>query len=194
MRTIDQELVFFRERLCSEVGLSAEEVNKVATLVAADIRFLPIAAKNEIKALSPVPLIARIEELTAQHLFRQQAIATENNPAMQRAAVIARNYVCFVYLKDACFEVVSKYASVGSVAARCTQYLSRGLVRDFRNAFSHANWHYNSSFTGVECWVLEDARNRNSPLRYFQVSQNDLDFWQALSLAIAYATYEQIRG
>ena len=124
MRNIDQEIAAFRVRLCEDVLLTPEEAGKVATMVAADIRFLPSVAKGEIKETSLVPLSARIEELIAEHLFRQQAITAKNNPAMQRAAVIVRNYVCFVYLKDACFEAISKYAPEGSVAARCTKYLS----------------------------------------------------------------------
>lgn len=193
MQHLDQQLATFRDRLRSDVKLTADEVGKVATLVAADIRFLPIEAKTEIKAASPVPLSARFEELVAFQLWSDFASSVKNNPAITRASVVVQNYICFVYLKDACFEVVAKRAAPGSVAARTSAYLSRGAVRDFRNAFSHANWRYNTSFTGLSCWVLEDSRNRSGPMRHFEVSQADLNFWQTLSRAIAYATYEQLR-
>jgi hypothetical protein len=194
MQHLDRQLAAFRARLCNEVGLKAEDADKVATMVAADIRFLPVEAKAEIKAASPVPLSARLEELIAFQSWSDFVTSVRGNPAMTRASVIVQNYICFVYLKDACFEVVARRAAPESVAARCAEYLSRGVVRDFRNAFSHANWRYNATFTGLECWVLEDARNRSGPMRHFEVSQEDLNFWQALSRGVAYATYEQLRS
>lgn len=194
MQHLDQQLAMFRDRLRDEVGLAPNETVKVATLVAADIRFLPVEAKTEMKAASPVPLSARFEELVAFQSWSDFATTVSSNPAITRASVVVQNYVCFVYLKDACFEVVAKWAASGSVAARTSAYLSRGALRDFRNAFSHANWRYNASFSGLECWVLEDARNRTGAMRRFEVSQADLDFWQALSRGVAYATYEQLRS
>lgn len=194
MKHLDEQLAVFRDRLCSEVGLKSNEAGKVATLVAADIRFLPIEAETEIKAASPVPLSARFEELVAFQAWSDFATSVRNSPAITRASVVVQNYICFVYLKDACFEVVAQRAPIGSVAARSAEYLSRGAVRDFRNAFSHANWRYNATFTGLECWVLQDVRDRSIPMRHFEVSQADLNFWQALSRGVAYATYEQLRG
>jgi hypothetical protein len=194
MQHLDRQLAPFRDRLCSEVGLKPEDAGKVATLVAADIRFLPVEAKTEIKAASPVPLSVRFEELVAFQAWSDFATSVRNNPAITRASVVVQNYICFVYLKDACFEVVARLAAAGSVAALSAGYLSRGAVRDFRNAFSHANWNYNTTFTGLNCWVLEDARNRSGPMRHFEVSQADLNFWQALSRGVAYATYELLRG
>lgn len=194
MKHLDHQLAVFRDRLCSDVGLTEDEAGKVATMVAADIRFLPVEAKTEIKSASPVPLSVRFEELVAFQSWSDFATSIKSNPAITRASVVVQNYICFVYLKDACFEVVARQAAAGSVAARTSAYLSRGSVRDFRNAFSHANWRYNKSFSGLECWVLEDSRNRSSPMRHFEVSQGDLNFWQTLSRGIAYAIYEQLRG
>ena len=194
MKHLDQQLAKFRDRLCGEVGLEPEDSGKVATMVAADIRFLPPEAKKKISAASPVPLSARLEELVAFQTWSDFATSVPNNPAITRASVVVQNYICFVYLKDACFEVVARSAAAGSVAALSAEYLSRGAIRDFRNAFSHANWRYNATFTGLECWVLENARNRSGAMRHFEVSQADLNFWQALSRAVAYATYEQLRG
>lgn len=194
MQHLDRQLAAFRDRLTHEVGLTIEEAAKVATMVAADIRFLPVEAKSEIRAASPVPLSARFEELIAFQSWSDFSTSVRSNPAITRASVVVQNYICFVYLKDACFEVVARRAAPGSVAARASAFLSRGAVRDFRNAFSHANWRYNKSFTGLECWVLEDSRNRSGSMRHFEVSQADLNFWQALSRGVAYATYEQLRS
>ena len=194
MQHLDKQLAMFSSRLCTEVGLKSEEASKLATLVAADIRFLPVETKQEVRAASPVSLSDRLDELVAFQAWSDFAHSSRKNPAIIRASVVVQNYICFVYLKDACFEVVAKRAPAGSVAARCAEYLSRGAVRDFRNAFSHANWRYNSTFSGLECWVLEDPRSKSGTMRHFEVPQEDLNFWQALSRGVAYATYEQLRG
>lgn len=194
MQHLDRQLAVHGDRLCAEVGLTAEQARKVATQVAMDVRFLSSEVKDEIRASSPVSIAARYEELVAFQAWSDFAVSARRNPGITRASVVVQNYICFVYLKDACFELVAKHAASDSVASRCCSYLSRGLVRDFRNAFAHANWRYNPSFTGFECWVLTDARDRRSPMRQFEISQADLDFWQVLSRGVAYAAYEQLRG
>ena len=194
LQKLNRQLAVHRKRLVSEVGLTADEASKVATLVAREIMSLPLEAKAEIKAASPVSIPARIDELIVFQAWMDFQHSLPKHPIHVRAQVLVQNYMCFVYLKDACFEVVSKRAELKSVAARCANYLSRGAVRDFRNAFSHANWQYNSTFTGLECWARRYPRKQSSPLRHFAVSQDDLTFWQALSRAVAYATYLQLGG
>jgi hypothetical protein len=194
MQHLDQQLAVFDADLRRLVGLTVDEARKVATLVAADVRFLPKDVKAEIEAASPVPLSARRDELIAFQSWNDFARSIKANPSITRAQVIVQNYVCFSYLKDACFEVVARKAAEGSVAARCSRFLTSGSVRDFRNAFSHANWCYKPDFTGLKCWVLEDARRRDGQLKEFAVSQQELDFWQALARGVAYATYEQLCG
>jgi hypothetical protein len=193
MKHLDKQLAAFKSQLEEQVGLTPEESTKVATLVAADVRFLSPAVKAKIVAASPVPLGLRLDELVAFQKWSELASTIQGNPAVTRAQVIVQNYICFVYLKDACFEVLAQHAPNGSVAARCAGFLSGGVVRDFRNAFSHANWCYNTDFSGLQCWVLQDARRKNGPMHHFEVFQQDLDFWQALSRSVAYATYEQLR-
>jgi hypothetical protein len=193
MEHLNRQLAAFGNRLKSEVGLNDAEAKKVATHVSGDIRFLPVDTKNEIKTASNIPLGARYEELVAFQAWSDLASSIKNSPPLTRAQVIVQNYVCFVYLKDSCFEVIAKKAIAASVAARCANYLSTDQVRDFRNAFSHANWKYNSSFTGFDCWVLVDARNRAGPMRQFAVLQDDINFWQTLSRCVAYAVYEQLK-
>ncbi|MHB8619647.1 MAG: hypothetical protein ACYDAG_08770 [Chloroflexota bacterium] len=113
------------------------------------------------------------------------ARSLKKSPVVTRAQVIVQNYICFVYLKDACFEVLAVRASPGSVTQRCAEYLSKGALRDFRNAFSHGNWRYKPDFSGIQCWVLEDARLKGSQLRSLEVSQEQLSFWQTLARGVA---------
>src|SRR5579863_2577351 len=98
MRHLDRQLAMFRDRLCSEVSFTLEEAGRVATLVAADIRFLPVEAKAEIRAASPVPLSARLDELVAFQVWSDFATSIGNAPAITRASVVVQNYICFVYL------------------------------------------------------------------------------------------------
>ena len=194
LQKLNRQLVVHRKRLLTEVGLTADEASNVASLVAADVRLLSPDAKAEIKAASPVPISSRIDELLVFQAWMDLDHSRPKHPTIVRTRVLIQNYVCFIYLKDPCFEVISKRAAPKSVAARCAKYLSRGAVRDFRNAFAHANWHYNATYSGLDCWVLHNARNRSAQLRHFIVSQEDLTFWQALSRAVAYATYLQLAG
>ena len=125
MQKLNRQLAAYRDRLCSDVGLNSDEASKVATLVGADIRFLSPEVKSEIKAASPVPISARLDELVAFQAWMDLASSIPKQPAITRTQVVVQKYVCFVYLKDACFEVVAKRAAPNSVAARCSNYLSR---------------------------------------------------------------------
>ncbi|MBI4559665.1 MAG: hypothetical protein HY706_18915 [Candidatus Hydrogenedentes bacterium] len=194
MRRLDQQLARYESELRRDVFLRSDECGKVATLVAADVRFLPSEVKDEIRVASPVPLTARYDELVAFQAWNDFAASIKSRPEVTRAQVIVQDYICFAYLKDACFEVIAAKAMSESVAARCAKFLTSGAVRDFRNAFAHANWCYKPDYSGLKCWVLEDARKKSGSLRSFEVSQHSLNFWQALSRGIAYATYEQVAG
>lgn len=192
MLHLDKQIARFASDLISQVGLTADESIKVATLIASEVRFLPPDIKTEISIASCVPLKNRLEELHAFQVWNDFSTDHKENPAVVRAQVIVQNYVCFTYLKDACFEVLSQRLPSESVTTRCAKFLCRDKVRDFRNAFSHSNWCYMPDYSGLECWVAEDSRKPNGAHRKFVVSQGEIDFWQALSRGTAYATYLQL--
>lgn len=62
---LDSQLKAFSDRLMKEVGLNEQEMGKVATLVAAEVRFLEPGSRDEVHAAGPVPLEDRLEELQA---------------------------------------------------------------------------------------------------------------------------------
>ena len=194
MKILDRQISNYSQRLETEVGLHSEECLKVATLVAADVRFLPSDIKGEIKSASPVPIKARLDELIAFQAWMDLASSNRTNPSVTRAQVIVQNYICFIYLKDACFEVLANKSLKDSIANRCARFLTQGSIRRFRNAIAHANWCYTPDFSGLEYWVLKDSRKREKAMIHFQASQADLNFWQALSRCVAYATYTQLSG
>jgi len=75
MKRLDQQLARYKTELQRDVSLNADECGKVATLVAADVRFLPSEVKSEIRAASPVPLRARYDELVAFQAWSDFAVS-----------------------------------------------------------------------------------------------------------------------
>ncbi|RFC32387.1 MAG: hypothetical protein DID92_2727745380 [Candidatus Nitrotoga sp. SPKER] len=188
---LDSQMKVFAARLTSEVKLTPEMAEKLATTIAADVRFLSSEQKAEIRTASPVPLQDRLAELQAFQGWMDQAHTVRNNPFVTRAQVLSQNYICFVYLPGACFSVLLKICPSGSAAKKCAQFLSNNPVRAFRNAVAHANWIYRADFGAIIYWARKGS-DPNEPLQQFEVEQNDLLFWQAVSRCVAYAAYSNI--
>lgn len=191
-QVLDKQMKAFSEKLKGEIGLRDDEIGKVATTVAAEVRFLDPAAKAEVLAVSPVPLADRVKELIAFQAWMDLASEVVDNPAVTRAQVIVQNYVCFVYLSEACFRALRKVAPLKSLTRRCCQYLTDNPVRAFRNAIAHSNWTYRADFRGLVFWAKRGT-NPDEPLSRFEVLQEDLNFWQSLSRAVAYAAYTSLQ-
>ena len=190
-QNLDSQMQAFSAQLASEVKLAPEVVLKLATTIAADVRFLTPEQKAEIRATSPVPIADRIAELQAFQGWMDQVHTAHNDPFVTRAQVLSQNYICFVYLPEACFRILSKACPSGSATRKCAQFLSNNPVRAFRNAIAHANWTYRTDFRAIIYW----ARKGNDPaeqVEKFEVEQNDLSFWQALSRCVAYASYSNL--
>jgi len=120
-----------------------------------------------------------------------QAHSIRNNPFVTRAQVLSQNYICFVYLPEACFRVLSKVCPSGSATKKCAQFLSNNPVRAFRNAVAHSNWKYRADFGAIVYWARKGS-DPDEPLQQFEVEQNDLSFWQAISRCVAYAAYSNL--
>jgi hypothetical protein len=188
---LDAQMHGFAARLISEVKLTPAMAAKLATSIAADIRFLAPELKNEIRAASPVPLSDRLAELQAFQGWMDHARTVRKNPFVTRAQVLTQNYICFVYLPEACFRVLTKACPSESAARKCAQFLSNNPVRAFRNAVAHANWTYRSDFGAIVYWARKGS-DKDEPLERFEVEQIDLSFWQMLSRCVAYAAYSSL--
>jgi hypothetical protein len=188
---LDQQMAAWSDLLVSEIKIADQDSRKLATKIASDIRFLPADAKAEIAAASPVPLNDRLKELQAFQGWMDIVHGSHVSPFIVRAQVITQNYICFVYLPESCFRVLSKAAPSGSVARKCAQYLSNSSIRAFRNAIAHANWCYRGDFKAIIYW----AKKGNDPgeaLVKFEVAQEELAFWQSLSRCVAYAAFSNL--
>ncbi len=193
MRNLDAQMARFSARLQSEVGVDAEAAERLATTVSAELRFLPIEAKTEILSSSPVNIASRLDELVAFQSYMDQMRMAKRHPAITRAQVLYQNYVCFVYLGDACFTVLAKSAPAGSTSRTCSRFLTSNPVRAFRNAIAHGNWEYSSNFSSLVFWARKGS-DKSEPLNKFEVSQEDLDFWQSLARCVGYAAYLHLRA
>lgn len=181
----------FSARLVVEVKLTPEMAEKLATHVAADVRFLSAEQKFEIRTASPISVEDRLAELQAFQAWMDHARTVKNNPSVVRAQVLSQSYMCFVYLPEACFRVLAKVCPSGSAAKKCAQFLSNNPIRAFRNAVAHANWTYRSDFGAIVYWARK-GDDQDAPLERFEAEQNDLAFWQSLSRCVAYAAYSNL--
>jgi len=188
---LDNQMLSFSARFTSEVKLSPGIAAKLATTISSDVRFLSEDQKDRIKSASSIPLKDRLLELQAFQGWMDQASQVRNNPFVTRAQVLCQNYICFVYLPEACFRILAKVCPNGSAARKCSQYLNDNRIRAFRNAMAHANWTYRSDFGALVYWARK-GDNPADPLERFEVEQSNLEFWQSLSRCVAYAAYSNI--
>jgi hypothetical protein len=189
---LDEQLAKWSDRLTSAVKITASESRKLATNIALEVRFLPQDAKASIIGASPISLSDRVNELIA---FQGWMDIVRRSPSKSshvvRAQVITQNYICFVYLPESCFRALSKAAPTGSVTRRCAQFLSDNPIRAFRNAIAHANWTYRDDFGALIYWARKGS-GVDEVMEKFEVPQDELSFWQALSRCVAYAAFSNL--
>ncbi len=188
---LDEQMAVWSDKLVSQIKISEDDSRKLATKIASDVRFLPRDVKAEIAAASPVALHDRLQELRAFQAWMDMVANSSVSPFVVRAQVITQNYICFVYLPESCFTILSKNTPSGSVAKKCAKFLGADRIRAFRNAIAHANWSYRSDFGAITYWARKSA-DPNDLLLKFEVEQQELAFWQALSRCVAYAALSNL--
>ncbi len=187
-RTIDEQLREYVPELTTQLGLTTEVASKLATHVSANVRFLSVDQKNQIRSASPVPIQDRLQELYAFQGWMELASEIKGEPRITRAQAVTQNYICFVYLPEACFRVLSKVSPSGSPAKKCAMFLSDNPIRAFRNAIAHSNWTYRSDFKAIVYWARKGS-DSSDPIERFKVDEKTLNFWQKLSRCVAYAAF-----
>jgi hypothetical protein len=213
MDFLDKQMQQWSTRLRDDLRISPPESNQLATTISKEVSGLSDEAKQRVKAASPIPFATRIEELGAFQLFMDLVGSVDPagvNPAVVRAQVAYQNYICFVYLGESCFNVLKKELPTGSTGKKCCRFLTDNPVRAFRNAVAHSNWRYLPDFSGLEYWArkgadlktvrecpkckhefapaLKEPEPMEEMLR-FEVSQQDLSFWQYLARCTSYASF-----
>jgi hypothetical protein len=188
---LDRQMGSFGPYLRDGPKIIPPESDALASVLAEEVRSLPRNTLTPVLSGPTLQLKDRLDELLAFQSFMDFVRASPENPGLVRAQVIAQNYLSFVYLGDACFKALKGCAAPGSVTRRCCKFLTENPVRAFRNAVAHANWTYRSDYSGLVFWARKGS-DPNEPLRQFEVSQNDLGFWQALARCTAYVAYTEL--
>ena len=182
---------YWSKRLVHDLNIDESESKKLATTISAQVRWLPQDAKLEIHNASPVDINKRYDELVAFQSWMDIVNSSPKHPAIVRAQVIVQNYICFVYLNETCFKVLKNYLPNGCTTKKCCNFLINNPVRAFRNAIAHSNWCYKDDFSGIRFWAKKGS-DQAEPMVAWEVNQEDLSFWQALSRCVAYAAYENL--
>jgi hypothetical protein len=188
MDHLDRQMQAWSTRLRDDLKIGPPESNQLAMTIAKEVAALSEEAKKRVRDASQIPLATRIEELVGFQRFMDHVRERGGLPEVVRAQVVYQNYICFVYLGESCFNVLNKELPSGSTARKCCRFLTDNPVRAFRNAVAHANWRYLPDFSGLEFWARKGAEP-NEPMTRFEVSQNDLGFWQALARTTAYSAF-----
>jgi len=192
MQCLDRQMRHWSDRLIFDIKISEEDAQKLATTIESEVRWLPKEAKDEIRQSSPIEIKHRYEELLSFQGWMDIANKFKDNPFIVRAQVIVQNYICFVYLNESCFNVVRKHVSNQSACKKCCKFLLNNPVRAFRNAIAHSNWCYNEDFSCIRFWARKGA-TQDEDLHEFEVTNEELSFWQALARCTAYAVYENLK-
>lgn len=187
---LDSQMEQCRSYLVNKLKIPEEKTGKIASVIAAEIQKIPIEERKKIAddLFMHVSIDDRLDELKAFQGWMDIAHSFPRNPFITRAQVIAQNYICFVYLGEACFKSLKKYLEAGSVAKKCFNFLINNPVRAFRNALAHSNWKYNDDFTGIIFWAHKGPQT-DEPMDKWEVSQKELGFWQSLARCSAYVAY-----
>ncbi|AFK05516.1 hypothetical protein Emtol_0246 (plasmid) [Emticicia oligotrophica DSM 17448] len=166
MKHLDNQLSIFRDLLQTEVKISEDKVDSIASTIATEIENIKDTLKSEILLASPVPLETRLEELSCFQTMMDTINKIRPRPEIVRSQVMTQNYVCFVYLKDTLFEVLRKKSETGSITKKCAKYLLNNPVRAFRNPIAHGNWKYKDDFSGLEFWAHKDNSESDIMTKY----------------------------
>lgn len=182
---IDRQLHPWGTRLCDDLGLSTSQAAELASCISREVASLAPSDQDRLRHMSPVPVSCRLDELTAFQAWMDAAHATPH-PAITRAQVITQSYVCFIYLKESWFGALHQVMAADTATYLSCAFLLSEPIRRFRNAFAHGNWRYLQDFSGLEFWARASGTG-TAEIRS-EVSQLELNFWQALSRCTAYAS------
>lgn len=187
-QNLDSQMLVWAKRTIKELKLDLMQANKLGSTIESEIHSLPLENKRALMELSFVTPQNRLDELVAFQGWMDYAHKVRGIPHVRRAQVITQNYICFVYLGDALFKTLKDVLPPPLVTGRCCRFLLYNPVRAFRNAVAHSNWRYKEDFSGLEFWAKKGSE-RDEPLVHFEVSQEELGYWQALSRCVAYSAY-----
>lgn len=108
MEYLNEQMRRWSSRLRDDLMILPPASNRLASAISVEVAGLSAEAKQRIRDTSLIPLETRIEELQAFQGWMELVRQSDLLPVVVRAQVITQNYICFVYLGEACFKVLSK--------------------------------------------------------------------------------------
>lgn len=190
--SIDRQMQQFSLFLRDECRIDPPLSNTIGTTIATEVGAIEPEVVHEVCPTNDVPLEARLDELVAFQAWMDIVHRGQPHLAVVRAQVIVQNYICFVYLGEAVFKAIPKHMAKSTVSAKCCRFLTDNPVRAFRNALAHANWKYKEDFSGIVFWAKKGDQ-KDEPMSQWEVSQHQLDFWQALARCVGYVVFTELR-
>lgn len=187
-QNIDTHMRTWAHRMILDLKLDLMQANRLGSVIGNEVRKLPPEKIQQLILASHVTPQNRVEELQGFQGWMDYANKIRGNPYVTRAQVVTQNYICFVYLGDALFKNLKAILPPPFVTGRCCRFLLNNPVRAFRNAIAHSNWCYKKDFSGLEFWARKGSGS-DDPLERFEVSQEELAYWQSLSRCVGYAAY-----
>ena len=103
-----------------------------------------------------------------------------SDSALNHTAMLANNYIYFVYTQDTYLKAISSAAPKRGPSRAVAKYLTSGEVWNFRNAFAHGKWRYVGEGNPL-IEYLPDGKNYNIPVI---LEPHKLRLWQLLSRTI----------
>jgi hypothetical protein len=189
----DKQMLRWSSHLSKDVKIVEGHTNKIASIIAQEIDAISIESKRQIidRISEPISIQDRFDELVAFQGWMDIA-CNLRDPYVTRAQVVVQNYMCFVYLGESCFKILKQYVVPGGVAKKCCNFLINNPVRSFRNAIAHSNWKYSDDFSSI-IYYAKKGHLASEPMTKWEVSQNDLAFWQALARCTAYVAFSILK-
>lgn len=111
----------------------------------------------------------------------QQFDLIYGDDAVNQTAVLAANYLYFVYAQDTYLKAIIPASSKLGPSRPIAEFLTSGEVWSFRNAFAHGRWRYVGDGTLMDIEYLEGGRPDGE---VGSLSHQKLVFWHLLSKTI----------
>jgi hypothetical protein len=182
LTNLDARLSRFSTKLRDDLKITPPESNAVASAIRSELTKLDVKLLPTLSGESPLSLSDRLHQLRLLLNWLEETQGANNSYGQ----LISLNYICFVYLGDACFKVFRKEMPKGSVSHKCAEYLTDNPVRGFRNALAHGNWRLTADRCSIDFWARKGS-DPNEALTRFRFTEDDLHFAHYLAVATAYA-------
>jgi hypothetical protein len=185
LKSLDVRLRAFSTPLKNDLGIAPPESDMLATTINKEMCGIDLTKLPTLVGETPLSLGDRFQMLMS--FFSWWNVCPEPKGASNIGHIAAMNYMCFVFLGEACFKALRKELPSGSVGQKCCVYLTDNPIRAFRNALAHGNWRPRLDHSGIDFWARKGS-DPSEKMTRFRVDIETMNFWIFLSATTAYAS------